>query len=107
MPSPAEPPDCAFILTDRIYLANVQYRTDRNLAALPLADGVADVTLGPHMLYHVPDRMAAAREFRRVTRLVQTMPDVAAFAAAVAARTPLGPDGRFRVRTHPGVLLCR
>jgi SAM-dependent methyltransferase len=37
-------------------------------ARLPLADGVADVTLAPHMLYHVPDRRAAAREFRRITR---------------------------------------
>ncbi|HEY2507115.1 MAG TPA: class I SAM-dependent methyltransferase [Streptosporangiaceae bacterium] len=36
--------------------------------ALPLADGVADVTLAPHMLYHVPDRPAAVREFRRITR---------------------------------------
>ncbi len=37
-------------------------------AALPLADGVADVTLAPHMLYHVPDPQAAARELRRITR---------------------------------------
>jgi SAM-dependent methyltransferase len=37
-------------------------------AALPLADAVADVMLAPHMLYHVPDRQAAVREFRRVTR---------------------------------------
>ena len=37
-------------------------------AALPLPDGAADVTLAPHMLYHVPDRLAAARELRRVTR---------------------------------------
>ncbi len=37
-------------------------------AALPLADEVADVTLAAHMLYHVPDRAAAAREFRRITR---------------------------------------
>jgi ubiquinone/menaquinone biosynthesis C-methylase UbiE len=37
-------------------------------AALPLADDVADVTLAMHMLYHVPDRLAAARELRRVTR---------------------------------------
>jgi SAM-dependent methyltransferase len=37
-------------------------------AALPLADAVADVTLAAHMLYHVPDRAGAAREFRRVTR---------------------------------------
>ncbi len=37
-------------------------------AALPVADDVADVTLAPHMLYHVPDRPAAVREFRRITR---------------------------------------
>ena len=37
-------------------------------AALPLADGVTDVSLAPHMLYHVPDRQAAARELRRITR---------------------------------------
>jgi SAM-dependent methyltransferase len=36
-------------------------------AALPLADNVADVTLAAHMLYHVPDRPAAVREFRRIT----------------------------------------
>jgi SAM-dependent methyltransferase len=35
---------------------------------LPLATGAADVVLAPHMLYHVPDRAAAAAEFRRVTR---------------------------------------
>ncbi len=37
-------------------------------AALPLACGVADVTLAPHMLYHVPDPRAAVAELRRVTR---------------------------------------
>jgi SAM-dependent methyltransferase len=37
-------------------------------AALPLAGGVADITLAPHMLYHVPDRPAAVRELRRITR---------------------------------------
>jgi SAM-dependent methyltransferase len=37
-------------------------------AGLPLADRVADVTLAPHMLYHVPDRPAAVRELHRVTR---------------------------------------
>ena len=37
-------------------------------AGLPLADDVADVTLAAHMLYHVPDHTAAAREFRRITR---------------------------------------
>jgi SAM-dependent methyltransferase len=37
-------------------------------AALPLADGAADVTLAPHMLYHVPDPVTVVAEFRRVTR---------------------------------------
>ena len=37
-------------------------------AALPLAGAVTDITLAPHMLYHVPDPLAAAAEFRRVTR---------------------------------------
>ncbi len=42
--------------------------TVADAARLPLADGVADVTLAAHMLYHVPDRRAAAAELRRVTR---------------------------------------
>jgi SAM-dependent methyltransferase len=37
-------------------------------AALPLPDGVADLTLAMHMLYHVPDPSEAVRELRRVTR---------------------------------------
>lgn len=37
-------------------------------AELPLRDGVADVALAPHMLYHVPDPAQALRELRRVTR---------------------------------------
>jgi SAM-dependent methyltransferase len=36
--------------------------------ALPLRDGVADVTLAAHMLYHVPEPADALRELRRVTR---------------------------------------
>lgn len=36
-------------------------------AHLPLADGCADVALAPHMLYHVPDRLAAISELRRIT----------------------------------------
>jgi SAM-dependent methyltransferase len=36
--------------------------------ALPFADAAADVTLAPHMLYHVPDRAAAATELRRITK---------------------------------------
>jgi SAM-dependent methyltransferase len=35
---------------------------------LPFASGSFDVVLAPHMLYHVPDRQAAARELRRVLR---------------------------------------
>lgn len=34
--------------------------------ALPFASGRFDVVLAPHMLYHVADRRAAARELRRV-----------------------------------------
>jgi len=37
-------------------------------AALPLRDRAADLTLSAHMLYHVPDPGAAARELRRITR---------------------------------------
>jgi len=35
---------------------------------LPTRDGAFDAVLAPHMLYHVPDREAAARELRRVLR---------------------------------------
>jgi SAM-dependent methyltransferase len=161
-------------------------------AALPVADHAADVTLAPHMLYHVRDPAAAAAEFRRITRpggqllvvlngddhlaelrelitsaaaavlpaeavsavydtfrfmtldsaaellsgvfhsvrrhdfvselrlpgaepvasYVASMrahaaPDPAAFVAAVTGRVPFGPDGVFRVRTHPGLLICQ
>jgi SAM-dependent methyltransferase len=41
------------------------------------------------------------------TRAIQAMPDPAAFTAAVVSRIPFGPDGTFRVTTHPGVLICR
>jgi ubiquinone/menaquinone biosynthesis C-methylase UbiE len=37
-------------------------------AALPFGDGVADLALAPHMLYHVPEPPDALRELRRVTR---------------------------------------
>lgn len=37
-------------------------------ASLPLRDGVGDLTLAMHMLYHVAAPEAAAREFRRITR---------------------------------------
>ncbi|HEY3142709.1 MAG TPA: class I SAM-dependent methyltransferase [Acidimicrobiales bacterium] len=35
---------------------------------LPFPTGWFDLVLAPHMLYHVPDRVAAARELRRVLR---------------------------------------
>jgi SAM-dependent methyltransferase len=162
-------------------------------AALPVADGQADVTLAPHMLYHVPDPAAAVAEFRRITRpggrllvvlngndhltelrelitstaaamgfpagaaaavqdtytvmtldvgaellsgvftsvrrhdftgelrlpavepvasyvasmRAHTVPDPAAFVAAVTSRVPFGPDGIFRVRTQAGLLICQ
>jgi SAM-dependent methyltransferase len=37
-------------------------------ARLPLVDDCAEVTLAPHMLYHVPDQLGAITELRRVTR---------------------------------------
>ena len=39
-----------------------------DVQALPLADGSVDAALAMHMLYHVPDIAAAARELRRVVR---------------------------------------
>jgi SAM-dependent methyltransferase len=82
-------------------------------AALPLADGAAEVTLALHMLYHVPDRAAAVRELRRITRdggsvlVVLNGPDhlhelrelTAAAAAAVGQ-----PPGAFWADTGDGGL---
>jgi SAM-dependent methyltransferase len=39
-----------------------------DVQALPFASKSVDVTLAPHMLYHVPDIAAAAHELARVTR---------------------------------------
>jgi SAM-dependent methyltransferase len=39
-----------------------------DVCRLPLPDATFDVVLAPHMLYHVPDRQAAASEMRRVLR---------------------------------------
>jgi SAM-dependent methyltransferase len=36
-------------------------------AALPVRDDAADLTLAMHMLYHVPEPLAAVRELRRIT----------------------------------------
>jgi SAM-dependent methyltransferase len=91
-------------------------------AALPLADGAADATLAPHMLYHVPDPRAAVAEFRRVTRpggqllvvlngtdhLAELRELVLAAARRRLCRQPpgardarSGPVYSGRVRTHP------
>ena len=43
-------------------------RVNANVQGLPFADDAFDIVLAPHMLYHVPDRVAAAREMRRVLR---------------------------------------
>jgi cyclopropane fatty-acyl-phospholipid synthase-like methyltransferase len=40
-------------------------------------------------------------------RAADTVPDPAAFVAAVSGRVPFGADGVFRVRTHTGLLICR
>jgi ubiquinone/menaquinone biosynthesis C-methylase UbiE len=42
--------------------------TAGDAAALPLRDHAVSLTLAAHMLYHVPDRHAAVRELRRITR---------------------------------------
>jgi hypothetical protein len=34
-------------------------------------------------------------------------PDPAAFVEEVTGRVPFGPDGVFRVTTHPGLLICQ
>ena len=39
-----------------------------DLQHLPLRDGGADVTFCNHVLYHVPDMVAGARELRRITK---------------------------------------
>ncbi len=43
-------------------------RVHADVRSLPLADDAFDIVLAPHMLYHVPDRVAAVREIRRVLR---------------------------------------
>jgi SAM-dependent methyltransferase len=83
---------------------------------LPLADGVADVMLAPHMLYYVPDRSAAAAEFRRVTRPggqllvvlngtdhLAEFGDLAAGAAAAVGLPDPGIRGEYL--TYPSVTL--
>ena len=92
-----------------------------DVQALPLADGSVDAALAMHMLYHVPDVAAAARELRRVVRpggvlLASTnaADDKAELgelcAAAVAdltgSRAATWPDGDGRFTTDDGDLLA-
>jgi SAM-dependent methyltransferase len=82
---------------------------------LPLADGVADVILAPHMLYHVPDRAAAAAEFRRVTRSVGAVlvtlngadhfAELGEVAAGTAAALGLGDPGIWDEQRHLSMTL--
>jgi SAM-dependent methyltransferase len=50
----------------RARVVNALVRGD--MQALPFATDAFDVVLAPHVLYHVPDRQAAACELRRVVR---------------------------------------
>jgi len=76
-------------------------------AALPVADGGADVTLAPHMLYHVPDRAAAVREFRRITRpggqvlvVLNGSDHLAELRELVAATAAQGGEGWWGLQAH-------
>jgi NAD(P)-dependent dehydrogenase (short-subunit alcohol dehydrogenase family)/SAM-dependent methyltransferase len=72
------PPDASLTLTDassgmvteaRAATARLPCSVDVLVAdaqELPFADGSFDVVIANHMLYHVPDRPRALREFRRV-----------------------------------------
>ena len=48
--------------------AATDHRVNADAQRLPFPDSAFDVVLAPHMLYHVPDVTAAARECRRVLR---------------------------------------
>ena len=79
---------------------------------LPYADGVFDVVMANHMLYHVPDIDAAVREIRRVlkpdgiviasTNSIQTMPEFQALfhRGLLLLSTPGNVYGRFPLPEH-------
>jgi len=74
--------------------------------ALPFAARSFDVVLAPHMLYHVPDISAAARELARVTRgLVVIVTNARGHTEELfelllaAARDVAGADFSLRART--------
>ncbi|HEY1824157.1 MAG TPA: class I SAM-dependent methyltransferase, partial [Trebonia sp.] len=86
-----------------------------NVTALPLRDGVADLTLAAHMLYYVPEPADALRELRRVTRSggrvvivlngADHLPQLAA-AIAAAPGVDLKPVGE-RVNLDDGEAIAR
>lgn len=82
-------------------------------AALPLRGDVCGLTLAPHMLYHVPEPVAAVRELRRVTRPagqvlvvlnaedhLRELRDLVI--AALGGRVGAGPTIRERLRLEDG-----
>jgi SAM-dependent methyltransferase len=83
--------------------------------ALPLRDGVADLALAMHMLYHVPDPADALRELRRVTRpggrviiVLNGTDHLRELRAAVAAARGADPGAMGeRVRLDDGESLAR
>jgi SAM-dependent methyltransferase len=83
--------------------------------ALPLRDGVADLALAMHMLYHVPDPADALRELRRVTRpggrvviVLNGSGHLRELRAAVARARGADPTAmRERVRLEDGESMAR
>jgi SAM-dependent methyltransferase len=83
--------------------------------ALPLPDGVADLALAPHMLYHVPEPADALRELRRVTRpggrvviVLNGADHLRELRAGVAAARGTDPGAMGeRVRLDDGEVLAR
>jgi SAM-dependent methyltransferase len=78
-----------------------------DIQALPVRDGVADVALCAHMLYHVPDLPRAVGELRRVLRpggsavVVTNGPDHTAESSAILDRA-LWEVAGLRVRVDLG-----
>jgi ubiquinone/menaquinone biosynthesis C-methylase UbiE len=107
--SPASPDDATGSPPSAVALASA------DATALPLRDGVADLALAMHMLYHVPDPADALRELRRVTcpggRVVIVLngaDHLRELRAAVAAARGADPSAmRERVRLEDGESLAR
>jgi SAM-dependent methyltransferase len=105
----ASPDDQARLRSKAVALAGA------DATALPLRDGVADLALAPHMLYHVPDPADALRELRRVTRpggrviiVLNGTDHLRELRAAVAAARGADPGAMGeRVRLDDGESLAR